>query len=80
MVVLERKLRGDPLRKGQWYLNQNAQVSVVCPGCGGVGNLDDHEITLIGTGTALVNPSLQCACGFHDSVALKDWELRDEVA
>lgn len=76
MTILQRKLRNNPLHKGQWYLNQSADVSIVCPLCGGVGSLSNHEITLIGSGDAIVDPSVQCECGFHDDITLKDWELR----
>lgn len=57
-------------------MNQEAEVAVVCPGCGAVGNLNGHTIILLGTGAGIVAPSLECPCGFHDDVALKDWELR----
>jgi len=75
MTVLQRRDRGTPLTKASWWLNQDAEISVSCPQCGGIGNLNGHQVTLIGTGHGLVEPSLQCDCGFHDDVALRDWSL-----
>jgi len=70
MTKLQPKARGDSLREGCWYLNQDAEVKVCCPGCGGVGDLNEHRIDDNG----MVWPSLICqACGFHDSVQLEGW-------
>lgn len=74
MTRISRKRRGDPLTKGQWYFNQDAEVKVSCPDCGGVGDLNGHTITGVGR-SALVEPSLVCDCGFHDTIALLDYSL-----
>jgi hypothetical protein len=77
MIVLERKLRGDRLKKGQWFFNQHADLVATCPRCGALGSLSQHEVTLLGTGVGLVSPSVECECGFHEQVALRDWEMSD---
>jgi hypothetical protein len=69
MTELTRKCRGDPLERGQWWFNQDAQVSVSCPGCGGIANLSEHHIGAHGE----VEPSVICECGFHDKVMLHDY-------
>lgn len=74
MTTLIRKRRGDPLAKGCWFLNQHADVKICCPNCGGVGDLNGHEIMPLPGGQALVSPSVQCECGFHGEVALLAWD------
>lgn len=72
MTLFKFKQRGQPLLNGMWFLNQNADVIVKCPGCGAVGNLSESSHTVSDDG--YISPSLACPhCGFHDTVGLEGW-------
>lgn len=68
LVKLPQREPG-PTVKGTWYLNQDAEVKVLCPVCGGCGDLNEHQINEHG----LVSPSVVCECGFHDVILLEGW-------
>ena len=61
--------------RGTWKAlrtSRGMSATLVCPGCGLVGLLDEHEIAADGT----VRPLVQCpgaGCSFHDTVRLDGW-------
>jgi len=61
--------------KGRWWAVRKKGViitaAITCPDCGGRGMLEDHTITPWG----MVNPSVQCDCGFHEMIELRAWTL-----
>jgi hypothetical protein len=80
-------MRGEGLGvKGRWWpvrepqtqrtpgapnTNPITTAAITCPDCGGRGMLDKHTITNWG----IVNPSVQCDCGFHEMIELRGWKL-----
>ena len=72
MTIIDAKAIGDTLVPGQWWLGQDAVVSLTCPTCGGAGSLEHYKITEAGE----VHPSVQCECGFHQHVELAGWQNR----
>jgi len=65
--ALDDKLASN--RPGEWALTGGA-VSITCPSCGRIGQLD-HTVKADGT----VSPSLVCPhlCGFHRQGRLEGW-------
>ena len=70
MTFISFRQRGEPIGKATWFLNDQAEVKVSCPKCGGVGDLNEHRIDDDGR----VSPSLQCECGFHGQISLVHWK------
>jgi hypothetical protein len=63
--------RGEQWEKGKWWGKQGS-VWFACPACGGVGKLDEHQVSPTGS----VSPAVQCAydgCAFYEYVLLGGW-------
>lgn len=71
MTSLLSKPRGATFSRGQWFLDDNAEITIVCPGCGGLAKTKfTHKVSDDGT----VSPPLACShCPFHDTVKLEGW-------
>lgn len=65
--------KGQFNERGTWFQSTRdgqSQIMLSCPGCGTRASLTEtHEINEAGN----VNPSVECDCGYHEFVTLKDY-------
>jgi hypothetical protein len=71
-ITFERQTVLTTGKRGTWYpviVDGKRTAKLVCPGCGIIANIDDHDIDHDGN----VTPSILCDCGYHENVILAGW-------
>ena len=77
-TAIRDNARPDKRARGSWkpfMLTEPMRMSAsfICPSCGAHAILEDHEIRVGG----VVDPSVACECGWHESVTLDGWPPTD---